>query len=346
MTKTMNERLQLLYLPERGFDQLMPLHIWVGADERILNVGPTFQKIWGDDTVTGMPVFDVIELRRPQIEESLTAILAQEANRLTVGLKNGSDVAFRGTFVPASDGSGGLLNLSLGVSFNKVVTDCRLVLSDFSYCDQTLDLLYLAEANAAIARENRNLTERLEQAKQAAEAQALTDSLTGLSNRRAMDAHLKSLTEPQNPRFGLMHIDLDFFKEINDTHGHAAGDHMLAHAAKIFRSEVRATDIVARIGGDEFVILLRECDDPSLMEGIANRLIARLEEPIEFAGQSCRVSASAGSVLSTQYDQADPDKMLNDADLALYASKNRGRAQHTFFNESLLAPISGSLQTH
>ncbi len=235
------------------------------------------------------------------------------------------------------------MNLSLGLSFAAAVDECRLTLNDFSPCDQTVDLLYLREANVAIARESRNLTERLRRAKLAAEEQALTDALTGLRNRRAMDATLQDLAETPATRFGLMHLDLDFFKEVNDTFGHAAGDHVLAHVADILRGEVRSRDIVARVGGDEFVLLFRDCDDPDLLEAIATRLIERLEEPTLFEGQPCRISASAGSTLSSRYDQPDPDKMLNDADIALYTSKNRGRAQHTFFTDALLAPSGAGL---
>jgi len=329
-------------LDGEALDVLMPMHLWFGADERVVRVGPTLAKIAGDEQLIGQPLFDIVDLRRPQAAHSVEAILALAGMRLRLALFCRADLPFRGVVVPMPGGQGGFINLSLGVSFARAVADCDLTLNDFSPCDQTIDLLYLREANAAIAHESRDLTARLQTARQNAEEQALTDALTGLQNRRAMDATLKELTETPMPRFGLMHLDLDFFKEVNDTFGHAAGDHVLTNVADILSEEIRTGDIVARVGGDEFVLLFLDCDDPELLKSIANRLIARLEEPTTFDGQTCRISASAGSVLASRYAVPDPDQMLNDADIALYASKNRGRAQHTYFDDELLAPVVGT----
>lgn len=324
-----------------ALDVLMPMHLWFGADERVVRVGPTLAKIAGREQMIGQPLFDVVDLRRPQAARSIEALLALAGMRLRLALFCRADLPFRGVVVPMPVGQGGFINLSLGVSFARAVDDCDLTLNDFSPCDQTVDLLYLREANAAIAQESRNLTARLQRARQNAEEQALTDALTGLRNRRAMDATLRELTEEPMARFGLMHLDLDFFKEVNDTLGHAAGDHVLTRVADILREEIRKGDIVARVGGDEFVLLFRDCDDAGLLHSIAERLISRLEEPTTFDGQPCRISASAGSVLASRYDKPTPDQMLNDADIALYTSKNRGRAQHTYFDDELLAPVAG-----
>lgn len=321
-----------------ALDQLMPMHLWVGSSGRITRAGPTLMRIAGKD-LRGQALFGVVDLLRPRAAPTLAALLSLQGARLSLCLKSRPELPFRGMVIGLPTGGGALIQLSLGLSFAKAVADCHLTLKDFSPCDQTVDLLYLCEANAAIAAESRNLTDRLQRARQAAEGQALTDALTGLSNRRAMDAALRTLTEAPVPRFGLMHLDLDFFKEVNDSLGHAAGDHVLTHVADILRSEIREGDIVARAGGDEFVLMFQDCDDPDLLEAIGARLISRLEEPTVFAGQTCRISASAGSVLASRYERPDPDRMLNDADVALYASKNRGRAQHTLYSEALLAPL-------
>lgn len=329
---------RIIGLSGAALDQLMPLHLWVGPSGLINQVGPTLSRIAEQD-LRGRPLFDVIKLHRPRIARSLEALLSLQGARLTVSLNSRPDLPFRGLVVGLPAGTGGLIQLSLGLSFDKAVADCGLTLKDFSPCDQTVDLLYLREANAAIARESRSLTGRLQRARQAAEQQAMTDTLTGLANRRAMDSALLAMTELPVPRFGLMHLDLDFFKEVNDSLGHAAGDHVLTHVAGILRSEIRSSDIVARVGGDEFVLLFRDCDDPDLLDAIGARLISRLEEPTVFEGQTCQISASAGSVLASRYDRPTPDRMLNDADVALYASKHRGRAQHTLYSEALLAPL-------
>lgn len=327
-----------------GLDALMPMHLWFGADERVIRVGPTLAKIAGEEQLVGQRLFDIIDLRRPQAAQTVEGVLALAGMRLRLALFRRADLPFRGVVVPMPGGQGGFINLSLGVSFAQAVADCDLTLNDFSPCDQTVDLLYLAEANAVIAQESRNLTARLQKARESAEEQALTDALTGLHNRRAMDATLRQLAGDPMARFGLMHLDLDFFKEVNDTLGHAAGDHVLTHVADILRAEIRTGDIVARVGGDEFVLLFRDCDDAELLQSIADRLIRRLEEPTLFDGQQCRISASAGSVLASRYEVPDPDRMLNDADIALYTSKHRGRAQHTYFDDELLAPVTGTVR--
>ncbi|MFO7919439.1 MAG: GGDEF domain-containing protein [Nioella sp.] len=332
-------RMDQLALSRRALDRLMPMHLWFAATGEVLHTGPTLTKIAGGADLRGQPVRDVVEILRPKAAAGVPALLSLEGARLRLCLRGKPDLPLRGMIVALPAGVGGLINLSLGLSFARAVSDCNLTLKDFAPCDQTVDLLYLREANAAIAQESRNLTDRLQSAWAAAEAQALTDTLTGLANRRAMDAALQAMVDEPLPRFGLMHLDLDFFKEVNDTLGHAAGDHVLTRAADILRAEIRAGDIVARVGGDEFVLVFRDCDDPDLLDAIAARLISRLEEPISIEGQPCRISASAGSVLASHYERPDRDKMLNDADLALYASKNRGRAQHTLFSDALLAPL-------
>ncbi len=339
MTRIFDPKDRVIGLSGSALDVVMPMHLWFGPGGQIIRVGPTLAKIAGDQDLRGRDLFDVIHLRRPRAGKTLAQILSLQGARLSLTITGCENAQFRGVVVAMPAGAGGLINLSLGVSFAKTVEERGLTLKDFSPCDQTVDLLYLREANLAITRESRNLTERLQAAKLSAEKQAQTDVLTGLQNRRAMDEALKTMVDQPNPRFGLMHLDLDFFKEVNDTFGHAAGDHVLAHVADILRAEVRKTDIVARVGGDEFVLLFRDCDDPDLLDTIANRLIARLEVPTQFDGKACQISASAGSVLSSKYDNPTPDKLLNDADVALYTSKNRGRAQHTLFHDELMLPV-------
>jgi diguanylate cyclase (GGDEF)-like protein len=82
--------------------------------------------------------------------------------------------------------------------------------------------------------------------------------LTGLANRRAMDTELRLLLDDPKAEFALLHLDLDFFKQVNDTHGHAAGDHVLSEVSKILREDLRGLDMAARVGGDEFLVVLRD----------------------------------------------------------------------------------------
>ena len=187
---------------------------------------------------------------------------------------------------------------------------------------------------SAAMEASRTLNLRLQDAMIAAEEQAFTDTLTGLKNRRAMD-HILDRTISKSNCFAVMNLDLDYFKTVNDTLGHAAGDHVLEHVAQVMIAETRQSDTVARVGGDEFVLLFDGLQDRDILDRIASRLINQLEEPIFFNGQVCRISASIGTALSVPDQKTEAAVLLHQADVALYAAKNAGRAQHFFYDPSL-----------
>jgi diguanylate cyclase (GGDEF)-like protein len=135
-----------------------------------------------------------------------------------------------------------------------------------------------------------------------------------------------------------MHLDLDLFKAVNDTYGHAAGDQVLQTAARIMVEQTRSEDTVARIGGDEFVLIFEGDRETAKLAGIADRLIRRIEAPIRFEGQDCAVSASIGIARSDSGSQSDPLSILHHADLALYCAKRAGRGRYRFFTPDMLSP--------
>ncbi|TYR30217.1 EAL domain-containing protein [Mesorhizobium microcysteis] len=200
----------------------------------------------------------------------------------------------------------------------------------------------LKRANALTEARNAEL----EITKARIEYNALHDSLTGLPNRRYLD----DLLAEHAARFArgeetaaLLQIDLDRFKQINDTLGHAAGDAMLVHAAEILRSTVEPGDFVARIGGDEFVVVRRWAADDAhasvrSLAKLAERIIERMQQPLAYEGHDSRVGVSIG--IATDMDSlADPLRLLVNADIALYRAKDRGRNRHQFFNDALQAEI-------
>ena len=233
---------------------------------------------------------------------------------------------FRGLALRLMDGGGMLLNLSFGIGLADAVRHFALTDSDFAPTDLAVEMLFLVEAKSAAMSALGNLTERLEGGKLQAEVQAATDVLTGLRNRRALNMALEGLTVERVP-YGLMHIDLDYFKMVNDTLGHAAGDVVLQVAARVLERATRLGDTVARVGGDEFVIVFPLMTDAPRLEAIARRIIEDLLQPIQFEGQSCRISASVGIVATTDYDNPRPTQMQLDADEALYAAKRAGRGR-------------------
>src|SRR5690606_3475500 len=152
------------------------------------------------------------------------------------------------------------------------------------------------------------------------------DPLTGLRNRRACDSVLARLCR-DGEAFALLHMDLDRFKAVNDRLGHAAGDHVLVHVAGVMKAASRADDCLARVGGDEFVMLLPGAAEARAVRAVAERMIAQLSQPIPWTGGECRMSASIGFTLVPSGAGADPAQVLAEADRALYAAKHAGRGR-------------------
>lgn len=326
------EASRVLGLSARTLDDLMPMHLWIGPTGHILHAGRTLQKLVGAQQIEERLLFDVLRFRRPRNIRSLDQVLRLNAMAIKVCLNGIEDLSLKGVVVALPAGTGAFLNLSFGISVQEAVRRFKLDLRDFAGADLAVEMLYLIEANAAVMAESQTLNRKLQDAKREADQRALTDTLTGLQNRRAMDLTLADLVRaPGANGFGVMHVDLDHFKSVNDTLGHAAGDKVLLRVAEVLRSETRSGDTVCRVGGDEFVLLLENCNDPDLLARIAQRIIAQLEQPIDVGGDMARISASIGITLSSFYEALQADKILSDADEATYASKHGGRAQHTFF---------------
>lgn len=321
-------------------DTLCPMHAVLDPSGHICHAGPTLRKLRPGRALESCRFLELFELRRPRTVDSMEALLASSGMKLHLKFRDPPATALKGVLMPlpgtGRDGAptGAVVNLSFGISIVDAVRDYKLSAADFAATDLTIEMLYLVEAKSAAMEASRKLNTQLQSAMIAAEERAFTDTLTGLRNRRAMDHILGRLID-SGRRFALMHIDLDYFKAVNDTLGHAAGDHVLQEVARIMVEETRSDDTVARVGGDEFVILFDGLVDEKRLEAAAGRIISKLEVPIPFEGQFCHVSASGGTVLSSAYAAPDAAQMLADADLALYASKHKGRACHTFFRPEL-----------
>ena len=180
-----------------------------------------------------------------------------------------------------------------------------------------LDITELKRAEAALAR------------------QATHDPLTGLPNRRLLiEALIVSLEElGRGHRTGtvaLMFIDLDGFKLVNDVMGHDAGDALLKTAAARLRNAVRSHDMVARFGGDEFVVLMRHVADRGELHDVAQRILDSVSAPIHLGGDPAHVGASIGIATALGPDD-DPDALVRNADAAMYKAKEHGRGRYEFF---------------
>jgi diguanylate cyclase (GGDEF)-like protein len=173
------------------------------------------------------------------------------------------------------------------------------------------------------------------------------DALTGLPNRALfrdqMDVAVTSLRR-RGP-FAIHFIDLDEFKEVNDTLGHPCGDELLCVVADRLRNAVSGSDVVARFGGDEFVVLQHPMSHPNDAAALAERLVAALAEPFQISGNEVVIGASVGIALAPR-DGSDADSLLKNADMALYRAKSDGRRAWRFFEQGMdvMAQARRSLQ--
>jgi diguanylate cyclase (GGDEF)-like protein/PAS domain S-box-containing protein len=167
--------------------------------------------------------------------------------------------------------------------------------------------------------------------------QANFDALTDLPNRQMFQNRLEQearLSHRSGQRMALMLIDLDRFKEVNDSLGHDTGDILLIEAARRITSCVRDSDTVARLGGDEFTVILPNLDDTEVIERIANAIIDSLAEPFRFGPDEAFISASVGVTLYPDHTR-ELDVLFKNADQAMYAAKNAGRNRFSYFTPDL-----------
>ncbi|MFT3970525.1 MAG: diguanylate cyclase [Micropruina sp.] len=201
--------------------------------------------------------------------------------------------------------------------------------------------LVIARIGVAMAAMEQARDER-ERALIALAHQATHDALTGLANRvQVLELIRGALNRARRSGdvVGLLYIDLDGFKQVNDTLGHAAGDQVLTVAGRRMQEGVRAGDVVARLGGDEFVVLLEPVADEVNAVAVAERLVAVLAEPIPLSsGREARIGASIGVTVNTDLP-TDPERLLQEADHAVFRAKATGRGRVEVFAPSQRAEI-------
>lgn len=188
--------------------------------------------------------------------------------------------------------------------------------------------------------EMRNI--ELERLRLEAEYSAMHDYLTGLPNRRCLEANLaawRSGARPFQHGLTILHIDLDRFKQINDTLGHGAGDAMLQHVSAILTGCLKPGELAARIGGDEFVLALNRVDDEADLARLADDIIAAIRKPVWHEGHECRIGASIGIACETG-SEVDVRQLLQNADIALYNAKNNGRNRFEFYTPTSRTAIA------
>lgn len=236
----------------------------------------------------------------------------------------------------------GVLSDAAAESSATTMLECRIRHSDGSWrhVESSVENMLSDASVEGIVLSLRDVTERRRLQEQLA-YQAFHDPLTGLANRalftdRVSRSLKRAANSPQRP--GLLFLDLDDFKSVNDSLGHAAGDELLLVVADRLRTSLRAADTVARLGGDEFAVLVDSCQGEEELAHTAQRLLDVLRRAVVLEGHDIVVTPSiGGAVASTGLEKFDD--LLRDADAAMYLAKERGKGRYETFQPGMSAQL-------
>ena len=166
---------------------------------------------------------------------------------------------------------------------------------------------------------------------------ATHDNLTGMPNRLMFSqllSHAIQSAKRHKRQLAVLFLDLDRFKIVNDTRGHQAGDEVLKEIAMRLIQSLRAADIVGRLGGDEFMVMIEEVSDKSVIADVAHKILANIIKPLNILGEDCNISASIGISIYPN-DGEDEQTLMKNADMAMYLAKEEGRNNYQFYSPSI-----------
>jgi diguanylate cyclase (GGDEF)-like protein len=210
------------------------------------------------------------------------------------------------------------------------------VVAGLLFCFALLVVLLLSLLNRAFRTRAAVHKEWLDQQRKISRL-ARRDVLTGLPNRLHLQKllpRLMSRAHREGTRLALLYLDLDHFKNINDSLGHGSGDKLLTTMARRLRASVASHDVVVRMGGDEFVVIATLLPDAEVVNTIAERIRSVLQVPLDLDGVSTSITPSIGISVYPE-DGSDPEQLLKHADIALYHAKDRGRGNHQFYTPEM-----------
>ncbi|WP_369069037.1 EAL domain-containing protein [Kineococcus terrestris] len=305
-------------------ERLCPFHLLLDAEGRATRLGPSLRKVC-PALRPGEPVAPLLRFTTPR--EASWRRGAGEPPRGLVVLETDRGHVLRGQLLPA--GAGTLFVGTPWVTSTEDLAALGLRLDDFSAADPVTDLLLLLGARAGALADAQLLAAQLQEVAAAHAHRAGHDDLTGLANRAAFTDRLERELRSARARggsVGVVLLDLDRFKEVNDTLGHDCGDLLLRQVGPRIGAVLRAGEAVARLGGDEFALLVasprRGAAALADHRAVAERVLAALHEPFVVAGLTLFVEASAGIAAAPEHGSTGA-LLLQHADVAMYQAKSR-----------------------
>jgi diguanylate cyclase (GGDEF)-like protein len=304
-------------------DAAFPFHLRLDPALRVVGFGRSLPMLF-----PGVCIGDEVNAHAwaSPIREALQAEHFQvQPGRAVVLLSRSTEVRLRCQVFGLDDGTIMLLGTPWLGSLDDL-DRTGLTLGDFAEHDPTPDFMFVFQSQLTALNDARRLADRLRRLESERRHQALHDPLTGVGNRRLFTENL----ERNLPGACLVIVDVDDFKEVNDTFGHPMGDAVLCAVAQRLRSLTSGEDTIARLGGDEFAVLLAGNDPAARSVVLAHGIVEAMRKPVRLDGSSVSVSVSVGAV-----PHGDPSVLARNADVALYAAKRGGRGRAVLFDASL-----------
>ena len=317
-----------------ALDALNPFFVWVDARGVIVTHGRTISKLFGGRNLSGQPANAHFVFIRPHVRDIAQIEGSNVALKVRTVPPGGVSAAnLPGTAIRLVDPGGYLLMLTPGLEILRLADIFELRKTDLSAADGSEDLMFLLQSQRHLMQEMLETATLVEEARRAAEVEAKSDLLTGLLNRRGLSENLETLlSNGTRGNCGLLHLDLDRFKLINDTHGHAAGDAVLVHVGAVLKSAVQPPSFAGRLGGDEFVVVFPGLEGAEALVRFAETLASQIGVPIAWGEFNLKIAATFGLTWVPAGSSVSFDDLLHQADLALLDGKRRGRARITVYD--------------
>ena len=314
-----------------------PFHLVLDRDLRVLQVGASLRQLC-PALAPGAHLQQALEVIAPRVDVNFEAFRAESRSLFLLRAADTSST-LRGQMLHDDDADVLVFVGSPWVTDVDAFHALGLTIDDFAVSDNVIDYLLLLQNQTSALQEAKNFADRLENVVETLTYQAFHDSLTGLANRSMFTGRLTSALYAQSGQstvvVSVLYLDLDDFKDVNDRLGHAAGDDLLMQVGQRLRNCVRESDTVARVGGDEFAVLVTH-GGPLAGATVAENILAALADPFQLGRDRVQSGGTVGLAVDTG-GELTGEEMLRRADVAMYVAKASGKGSLAVYDPDLEA---------